>query len=116
MNNKLRLTIIEPSGILDKIRGNQLQSEITTLINNGTNVVLIDMKGIKFIDSSGLGFLMSIMQMAQKANAKLFICFINDQVKMLLALTKVDKFFQIFIDQDECKNYILTTLSRITPK
>ncbi|MBU7583348.1 MAG: STAS domain-containing protein [Nostoc sp. TH1S01] len=116
MNNKLRLTVIEPSGILDKIRGNQLHGEISNIINNGTNFVLIDMKEIKFIDSSALGYLMSAMQMAQNANAKLFLCSINEQVQMLFELTKVNKYFQIFTDRDECKRYVLTSLSRIAQK
>ncbi|BAY18790.1 putative anti-sigma factor antagonist [Nostoc sp. HK-01] len=114
MNTKLRLTVVAPSGILDKIRGNQLHCDISDLINNGTNIILIDMKDIKFIDSSGLGLLMSIMQMASKANVKFFICSINEQVRMLFELTKVNKFLQVFIDQDDCKRYILTNLYRVT--
>ncbi|ALF54575.1 sulfate transporter [Nostoc piscinale CENA21] len=114
MNNKLRLTVLEPSGILDKISGHQLHNEISTLINNGTNIILIDMKEIKFIDSSGLGYLVSAMQMVSNANAKFFVCSISDQVNMLFEITKVNKLLQIFADREACKRYVLSTLSRMS--
>ncbi|MBD2299005.1 STAS domain-containing protein [Nostoc sp. FACHB-87] len=114
MNDKLRLTILEPAGILDKITGNQLQNEISNLINHGTNVILIDMQGIKFIDSSGLGYLVSAMKIVSNANAKFFVCSVSDQVKMLFEITKVNKSLQIFADKDDCKRYVLNTLSRMS--
>ncbi|MBD2494413.1 STAS domain-containing protein [Nostoc sp. FACHB-280] len=116
MNGKLRLTVLEPAGILDKISGNQLHNEISALINNGTNIILIDMQGIKFIDSSGLGYLVSAMQMVSNANAKLFVCSISDQVQMLFEMTKVNKLLQIFVDKEECKRYVLSTLARMSYK
>ncbi|OCQ90163.1 sulfate transporter [Nostoc sp. MBR 210] len=114
MNDKLRLTILEPAGILDKISGNQLQNEISILINNGINIILIDMQGIKFIDSSGLGYLVSAMKIVSNANAKFFLCSVSDQVNMLFEITKVNKSLQMFADKDECKRYILNTLSRMS--
>ncbi|MBC6434804.1 STAS domain-containing protein, partial [Nostoc sp. HG1] len=52
-------------------------------------------------DSSGLGALVSAMQIVRNANGKLFICSISDQVRMLFELTKMDRIFQTFADQDE---------------
>ncbi|MBD2448652.1 STAS domain-containing protein [Nostoc sp. FACHB-152] len=101
--------VIEPSGILDGIRGNQLRREVSDIINDGTDILLIDMKEVKFIDSSGLGSLVSAMQMARNANTKLFVCSINDQVRMLFELTKMDRIFQSFSDQNEFKRQVLTT-------
>lgn len=105
----LSITVIELSGILDGNRGNQLRREVSDTINGGTDVLLIDMKDVKFIDSSGLGSLVSSMQLARTANAQLYICSISDQVKMLFELTKLDRIFQIFIDQHDFKRYMLKT-------
>ena len=51
--------ILEPSGILDSIKGHELRLEINDAVNAGTDIVLIDLKNIKFMDSSGLGALVS---------------------------------------------------------
>lgn len=97
----LTAKVIEPSGILDGIRGNQLRREVSNILDSGIEILLIDMKEVKFIDSSGLGSLVSAMQLVRNANAKLFVCSINDQVRMLFELTKMDRVFQVFVDQDD---------------
>ncbi|WP_427157790.1 STAS domain-containing protein [Aliinostoc sp. HNIBRCY26] len=99
--------VIEPAGILDGIRGNQLRREISEVLENGIEILLIDMKQVKFIDSSGLGSLVSAMQLVRNSNAKLFVCSINDQVRMLFELTKMDRVFQVFLDQDDFHRQLL---------
>ncbi|MHC5934068.1 STAS domain-containing protein [Nostoc sp.] len=106
---KLSVTVLELSGILDGIRGNELRREVSNLVANGTNILLLDMKEVNFIDSSGLGALVSAMQIVRTANGKLCVCSISDQVKMLFELTKMDRIFQTFADQDEFKRKIWTT-------
>jgi anti-anti-sigma factor len=105
----LSVKVLELSGILDGIKGNELRREVSGVLANGAEILLIDMKEVNFIDSSGLGALVSAMQMARNANAKLFICSISAQVKMLFELTKMDRIFQTFADQDEFNRQILAT-------
>ncbi len=99
--------ILQPSGILDGIRGHELRREINEAVNAGVDIVLIDLKDIKFMDSSGLGTLVSAMKVVRIADRKLFLCSVNGQIKMLFELTKMDKIFETFVDQDEFKHQIL---------
>lgn len=101
--------ILEPSGILNAIKGNELRREITDTVSAETEIVLIDLKNVNFIDSSGLGALVAAMQTLKKANRKLFVCSINEQVKMIFELTKVDKILQIYPDRDEFNRQLLVT-------
>ncbi|MBH8572417.1 STAS domain-containing protein [Nostocaceae cyanobacterium CENA369] len=107
MNQSVK--ILELSGILDGIRGNELRREVSTIVANGADILLLDMKEVKFIDSSGLGALVSAMQMVRNANGKLFVCSISDQVRMLFELTKMDRIFQTFADRDEFNRQVLAT-------
>lgn len=106
----MKLTIIEPSGILDAIKGNQLRREVSDVISKQTDldVLLIDLKDVSFIDSSGLGALVSAMQIVRNANAKLFVCSASAQVKMLFELTKVDRIIQNFADREEFNRQVLS--------
>jgi len=105
---KLSVTVLELSGILDGIRGNELRREVGNSVANGADILLLDLKEVKFIDSSGLGALVSAMQMARNANTKLFICSISDQVRMLFEpIPKMDRIFQTFADQDEFNRQVL---------
>ncbi|BAY08502.1 STAS domain-containing protein [Calothrix sp. NIES-2098] len=98
---------IELSGILDGIKGNELRREVNDILADGTEILLIDMKGVSFVNSSGLGSLVSAMQAVRNANAKLFVCSINDQVRMLFELTKMDRIFQAFVDQEDFNRQFL---------
>ncbi|MBX9257920.1 STAS domain-containing protein [Desmonostoc muscorum CCALA 125] len=103
----LSVTVLELSGILDGIRGNELRREVNEILANGSDILLLDLKEVKFIDSSGLGALVSAMQMVRKADSRLFVCSINDQVRMLFELTKMDRIFQTFADQEEFNRQVL---------
>jgi anti-anti-sigma factor len=103
----LNVTVLELTGILDGIRGNELRREVSEILANGTDILLLDLKGVKFIDSSGLGALVSAMQMVRNANGKLFVCSVSDQVRMLFELTKMDRIFKTFADQDEFNRQVL---------
>ena len=101
--------IVQPSGILDGIRANQLRRDISDIVAIGADIVLIDLKDVKFIDSSGLGALVSVMKTVRTGGGKLFVCSLNDQVKMVFELTKMDRVFENFADQDEFNRKVLAT-------
>ncbi len=103
----MSVKVLEISGILDGIRGNELRREVSNIVENGTDILLLDLKEVKFIDSSGLGALVSAMQMVRNANGKLFVCSISDQVRMLFELTKIDRILQTFADRDEFNRQVL---------
>ncbi|MBN3906528.1 MAG: STAS domain-containing protein [Nostoc sp. NMS1] len=103
----LSVQVLELSGILDGVRGNELRREVNDLMANGADILLLDLKEVKFIDSSGLGALVSAMQTTRNANGKLFVCSISDQVRMLFELTKMDRVFKTFADQDEFNRQVL---------
>ncbi|TVP61149.1 MAG: anti-sigma factor antagonist [Nodularia sp. (in: Bacteria)] len=101
--------ILEPSGILNAVKGNELRREITNLTSTGADIVLIDLKNVNFIDSSGLGALVSSMQAVKQANGKLFVCSVSSQVKMIFELTKMDRILHIFETRDEFNSQVLAT-------
>jgi anti-anti-sigma factor len=91
--------VIQLTGILDGIRGSQLRREVGDLIQAGTTTILIDFANAHFMDSSGLGALVMIMKATKQAKGQFAICSINDQIRILLELTSMDKVLAIFPDQ-----------------
>lgn len=98
--------VVQPSGILDGIKGNQLRRDISDVVASGGGIVLIDLQNVTFMDSSGLSSLISAQRMMRTAGGKLFLCSINDQTKMLFELTKMDRVFQVFDDREEFNSKI----------
>lgn len=95
------IKVVQPSGILDGIRGNQLRRDISDVVASGADTVLIDLQDVTFMDSSGLSSLISAQRIVRTAGGKLFLCSINDQAQMLFELTKMNRVFEIFADREE---------------
>ena len=97
----LVVQVIEPEGILDGTKTDKFRQEINESVRTGANVILVDFTNVTFMDSSGLGALVLSLKTVRSAEAKLFICSINEQIKMLFELTSMDRVFEIFSSREE---------------
>ena len=100
--------IVQPSGILDGTTVNQLRREISDVLEKGADIVLVDFQDVTFMNSSGLGALVSTLKAVRSAGAELFICSATEQVKMIFQLTKMDRVFKTFVDRDEFEQKVIS--------
>jgi len=91
-----KVTVVEPSGILDSTKADAFRQQIEKLLDGGAETILVDLKNVTFIDSSGLGTLVLILKKVRSSKRNFYICSINDQVKMLFELTNMNRVFDIF--------------------
>lgn len=105
----VNLKIIQPAGILDGTKVQQIRQEINSIINAGAAIVLIDLANVTFMDSSGLGALVIALKAVRTAGGKLFLCSVNDQVKLLFELTSMDRVFEVFPNRAEFEKAVLST-------
>ncbi len=104
---KSKVAIVQPSGILDGTKAAGFRQEISNLMENKADIVIIDFKNVTFMDSSGLGALVLSLKTVRAAQRQLFLCSINDQIKMLFELTSMDQVFEIFANREELEQKIL---------
>ena len=97
MNSNLQ--ILEPSGILDGTQAETFRKEVDAALEAGADTLLIDLKNIKFVDSSGLGILVVVLKKVRAAQKRIYVCSINEQVKMLFELTSMDRVFEVLPDR-----------------
>jgi len=102
------IKVVKPFGILDGTQANEFRQEISLLLENNTKFILIDFREVTFMDSSGLGALVLCLKTVRTAGGKLFICSINDQIRMLLELTSMDRVFEIFSCREELEQKIMS--------
>jgi anti-sigma B factor antagonist len=74
--------------------------------SDSSPVLIIDFSGVPFIDSAGLGALVGAHIASQKANRKLALVAMNTQVKALLEMTQVGKFFRTFPTLQEAQSAV----------
>jgi anti-sigma B factor antagonist len=93
--------VIKPQGILDATKTAEFRQKVNESINSGAKIILIDFSNVTFMDSSGLGALVFSLKTVRAAGAQLFLCSINEQIKILFELTSLDQVFQIVTDRSE---------------
>jgi anti-sigma B factor antagonist len=79
-----------------------LRDEMARLFQNGTTKVIISLKGVKYIDSSGFGWLLSIMKSARNNYCILKFASPEPAVMEVLKTLCLDTVFDIYNDLDEC--------------
>ncbi len=72
-----------------------LLENLLGFIDRGHATFFIDLSEVDYIDSSGLGTLITIQKRARKNEGSVTIQGLNGLVKELFTLTRVDKFFNL---------------------
>ncbi|MBD2463963.1 STAS domain-containing protein [Oscillatoria sp. FACHB-1407] len=73
---------------------------INNILELGATHLLLDMKDVLFMDSSGLGALVIAHNRVQKAGGKLMLCSLSGQARMLFELSGMEKMFEVYSDKD----------------
>jgi anti-sigma B factor antagonist len=81
---------------LDAHNSGELKSQMLSLFEEGKNHIVIDLGEVRFVDSSGLGALVSGFKNASARNGNLKLCGLQPQVKSMFELTRLHRVFEIF--------------------
>ncbi|OBK71972.1 STAS domain-containing protein [Mycobacterium sp. 1274761.0] len=83
--------VIKPEGRLNMVAAPGLRKELHTLVEKGNSRIVVDLSGTEFIDSSGLGALISGLKAARQAGGDLRIAAPTRQVTTVLELTNLNR-------------------------
>ena len=86
---------------LDAHNSDELKIEMNRLFESGTKDLLVDLKEVRFVDSSGLGVLVSGFKNASTRQGSIKLCGLQTQVKSMFELTRLHRVFDIFQTVDE---------------
>lgn len=94
------VTVLDLSGRITLGEGSvQLREAIRDLISKGSKNILLNMSDVNYIDSSGLGELVSAFTTAKNQSASLKLLGLTKKVKDVLQLTKLYTVFDIYDDE-----------------
>jgi anti-sigma B factor antagonist len=79
---------------LDAARTVDFKEKMAVLINQGTNQVVLDLSAVKFMDSTGLGSLVSVLKLLG-GKRDLILCGVKGMLQDLFKLTRMDRVFVI---------------------
>jgi anti-sigma B factor antagonist len=94
------VTVVEVSGrMIGGEETSQLRERIKWLFHSTTNVIL-NLSGITFIDSAGLGVLVSMWTSSKSVGRVLKLASVHGKVKQVLEVTRLNSILEIYDDVD----------------
>ena len=89
------VTLVRLQGRLDAASAPGLLARLNRAISEERTLFVIDLAEVPFIDSTGLGVLVSGLKAARRADGDLRLAAPSPQVRKLLRLTTLDRVFTI---------------------
>ena len=75
---------------------NAFREKVKSLLGEGKKKIVLNMDNMTFIDSAGLGTLVTSQHTAKKDGAPLRLCHIGSKLRELLQITKLLTAFEVF--------------------
>lgn len=101
-NPQGKVMVLEVSG---KIMGGpdheKFRAEIHALIDEGYKDVVLDFGGVPWINSTGLGILISGYHSLRAAEGTMKICNVKERVLSIFYISQLQNVFQVFPTRDE---------------
>ena len=89
------VTLVDVTGQLIVGNRQELKQVILEQLDAGSRKFLMDFQNTAYIDSSGLGVLVSLSKKIREKGGELRLAGLNEDLRMLFDLTKLNTLFQI---------------------
>jgi anti-sigma B factor antagonist len=74
----------------------QFRKHVTDIIDAGARKLIVNMARVKYMDSSGMGELISCYTTLQRVSGRIKLLHLSDRLKYLLVITKLTSVFETF--------------------
>ncbi len=78
-----------------------LTEKLRDLIKNNKNKIVVDLKRVNYMNSSGLGILIAGLTTVRNSGGDLKLLHLEKRLLDLIKITKMDRVFSLFEDEDK---------------
>jgi len=93
--------VIAIEGELTAASEDALTAAFTEATSGGERVVLMDFSGLDYMNSGGIGLLVTLLVRANRQGQRLLACGLDDHYRQILELTRLDEAITIYADEAE---------------
>lgn len=105
LNEKYNCVVLEFKGdVMGGPDAVALNDKLHELIDEGKKNIVVDLGGVKFMNSSGLGMLIGALTTVRKASGDLRLARASEKIESLLIVTKLVTVFKNFKTLEEATN------------
>ena len=97
LEEKKGITIFRPEQEIVFENSNAFKEKTKKIIKKeGIEKIIIDLKSVPYLDSSGVGFIISLLKFMRQKEGKMVITNLNEKVKRVCELTKLDEVIDVY--------------------
>jgi anti-sigma B factor antagonist len=95
------IKVISLSGRLDSYTVSASRKLLDEAMESQPPDIVVNMQAVNFIDSTALSALVQALKRSRELNGNLRLCCLQQPVRMIFELTRLDKVFEIFSSERE---------------
>jgi len=88
------------TGPLDNQAAAELKAMVTSLADRDRAKIVLDLGGVNFVDSSGLGGMVACLRTVTRVKGDLRLADLNPQLRSVFELTRLHRLFEIYPQAD----------------
>jgi len=94
-------SVIEIQGEVTGFAEEALMNAYNEASGDQTPVVILDFSGLDYMNSTGIGLLVTLLIRAQRQQQRLIACGLNSHYRQIFDLTRLDEAFGVYNTTDE---------------
>ncbi len=95
--------VLRPQGDVDLSTSPVLRCEIQEAQVRTPQRLIVDLAGVPYMDSSGVATLLEAWQISKRQRTKLVLCNLQEKVKAIIEIARLEMVFTIAKDCEEAK-------------
>jgi anti-sigma B factor antagonist len=95
------LGVIVVQGDVTAASEDALMEAYTRAAEGSPRAILLDFSGLEYMNSGGIGLLVTLLVRANRAKQRLLACGLNDHYRQIFELTRLDEAISIFTNEAE---------------
>jgi anti-sigma B factor antagonist len=94
-------TVLSVTGELELATAPQMRQRVVGLVGEGRTHIIVDLSGVDFIDSIGLGVVVAALKRARSHGGEVIIAGAVPRVRAVFEITRLVEIIDFFADVDE---------------
>jgi anti-sigma B factor antagonist len=94
-----QVSVVEVKGRLTSFESGALRNSIARLLKEGRKQIILNLSGLVYLDSSGIGDLVHTYMSVIKGGGEMKVVGLSERVEEILKITKLYQVFQEFQDE-----------------
>lgn len=95
------VTVLQLADSLDISNAHEMRKALLDAISSESAQVVVNLRELDFIDSSGLAALAQGLKRARDYQGNLCLCCLRSPVRLIFEMTRFDRVFEIFVTEEE---------------